>query len=134
MDTFKIVHIAAEIAVVGAVFVILKKKSDTVQAKCDALETRVEKLEKIIQELMESNQRLVDSQKSTMQALRIMNSNIEEKKIPKKKQKGAGVFPSDNEEEQEKEEDGYKTLEEEGEEIVDVPDYRMGSTDSSSID
>lgn len=124
MDAFKVAHIATEIAVIGAVYVVLKKKVEQEKAHREALATKVQKLEETVNQQME--------------ALKILYSRLE-KTTPKpqkqKKTKGSGVFQSDAEEEQEKEEtvtSDYQALEDE--EDYERPEHRIGSSNLDEND
>ncbi|AHA45987.1 hypothetical protein ISTM_89 [Insectomime virus] len=125
MDTFKVAHIATEIAVIGGVYVVLKRKVDHEKAEREALATKVQKLEETV--------------KQQMEALKILYSRLEKanaKPQKPRKTKGAGVFRSDTEEENEKEEEvtiesDYHALEDDE---YEKPEHRIGSSSLDETD
>ncbi|AEA07177.1 conserved hypothetical protein [Lausannevirus] len=126
MDAFKVAHIATEIAVIGAVYVVLKRKVDHERAERELLAAKVQKLEETV--------------KQQMEALKILYARTEntkpQKQQQKKKTRGAGVFQSDAEDEREKEEvtvsSEYQALEDEDE--YERPEHVIGSSSLDETD
>ncbi|ALX27579.1 hypothetical protein GMAR_ORF205 [Golden Marseillevirus] len=119
MDGFKMAHIATEVAVIGAVYVVLKRKVDYANAEREALATRVQKLEETV--------------KQQMEALKILHSRLEKterKEKRPKKSKGAGVFASEPEEEKVTVSSDYEALEEE----YETPSHPIRSSNLDSTD
>ncbi|AMQ10879.1 hypothetical protein [Brazilian marseillevirus] len=124
MDAFKVAHIATEIAVIGAVYVVLKKKVDHEKAEREVLATKVQKLEETV--------------KQQMEALKILYARLERREAKpqkQKKEKGAGVFQSDVEEEKE---DNDVTVESDYQELEDDdferPEHKIGSSGLDETD
>nr|WQM87252.1 hypothetical protein [Marseillevirus cajuinensis] len=142
MDGFKIAHIVTEVAVIGAVYVVLKNKIGNEKAERELLAQRVQKLE--------------EASKQQMEALKILYARIEEtekrkesvsfqKKIekrfeplkklyqeeePKKHTKGAGVFANDTDTQEEEPDSDYQPLEED----YETPEFVMGSSNMETQD
>ncbi|ADB04083.1 hypothetical protein C8_325 [Cannes 8 virus] len=143
MDAFKVAHIATEIAVIGAVYIVLKNKVNAEKAERELLAQRVQKLE--------------EASKQQMEALKILYARIEEKekrqdsrtfkkKIEKRFEplrnlyseeqthtKGAGVYATEADYQSQEEESpssDYQPLEEE----YETPEHRIGSSNMEETD
>ncbi|BAU80229.1 hypothetical protein A9K97_gp122 [Tokyovirus A1] len=143
MDAFKVAHIATEIAVIGAVYVILKNKVNAEKAERELLAQKVQKLEEMSKQQMEALKILYARIEENEKQQGVSGSFKEKKKRfeplkkayseeePMKYTKGAGVFATEADH-QEKEEtpSGYQPLEED----YETPEHRIGSSNMEDTD
>lgn len=147
MDAFKVAHIATEIAVIGAVYIVLKRKVDHERTERELLAAKVQKLEEASKQHMDALKILyskieeLEKQKGTSEQ-KSFKKNIEKSFEPlkklysdeePKKTKGAGVFATDSEQYSEEENvSGYRPLEDEDE--YENPEYAIGSSSLDETD
>nr|WNL49768.1 transmembrane domain containing protein [Marseillevirus sp.] len=144
MDAFKVAHIATEIAVIGAVYVVLKNKVNAEKAERELLAQRVQKLEemskqqmdalKILYSKLEKQQGKFESEslrkkiEKRFEPLKKLYSDEE----PKKHTRGAGVYATEADHQQQEEEPSsdYQSLEED----FETPEFGIGSSNMEDTD
>lgn len=146
MDAFKVAHIATEIAVIGAIYVVLKRKVDHERAERELLAAKVQKLEEVSKQHMEALKilyaKIEELEKRESQEPKSFKKNMGKSFDPlkklyseeePKKTKGAGVFATDSEQYSEEETvPGYQPLEDEDE--YERPEHVIGSSSLDETD